>query len=294
MKRDKPRMISVVIPNFNGGALLEEQLRALAKQTYEGTWEVIVADNGSTDGSPGAARAWSDRMPILRVIDASARSGASFARDEGAAQAHGDFIAYCDADDLATPDWVRAMAEAAASSDLVGGPLEKKTLNESSVRASHAPPPLDQLHTAHGFLPFTPASNLGIWKRVLEEIGGWADGYPGASSEDTDLCWRAQLAGYKLSFAPEAVMLYRYRTGTRALARQRYMYGQADVLLYRNFVPFGLPRPHVLKMARAWLALVFRIPFLLRSKTHREIWARLAAYRMGRAVGSFRYRAMFL
>jgi len=60
--------VSVVMPVRNGMPHLAVQLDALARQTYQGRWEVIISDNGSTDDSADAVRAVADRVP-LRVID---------------------------------------------------------------------------------------------------------------------------------------------------------------------------------------------------------------------------------
>src|SRR5215204_6439039 len=89
--------IAVVIPSFNAAATLPAQLAALAGQRYEGELEVLVSDNGSTDGTLDVVRGWQDRLPV-RVVDASDRRGAGHARNVGAAAASMDLIAYCDAD----------------------------------------------------------------------------------------------------------------------------------------------------------------------------------------------------
>jgi len=77
-------MISVVLPLYNAARVVGGQLDALAGQAYSGAWELIVADNGSTDGSPAIVERWRDRIPSMRVIDASIRRGAAAARNLGA------------------------------------------------------------------------------------------------------------------------------------------------------------------------------------------------------------------
>ena len=86
--------LSVIVPVLNAVPTLGQQLEALSRQAYDGTWEVVVADNGSTDGSPELAAAWQDKLPALRVIDASDRRGAGATRNAAARVARGDVFAF--------------------------------------------------------------------------------------------------------------------------------------------------------------------------------------------------------
>src|SRR3954451_7038513 len=76
--------LSVIIPCYNSAATLAAQLSALAGQKTTYCWEVVVADNGSTDNTRAAATVFGDRIPHLHVVDASARRGAAHARNTGA------------------------------------------------------------------------------------------------------------------------------------------------------------------------------------------------------------------
>jgi len=73
--------VSVVMPVLNGAATLPQQLRALAAQTYPGRWELVVADNGSTDETAQVVREWTGRLPCLRLVDASDRMSTNYARN---------------------------------------------------------------------------------------------------------------------------------------------------------------------------------------------------------------------
>src|SRR5215218_5139885 len=123
-RRAAPRCVSVIVPVRDAEAWFAAQLEALAAQRYAGRWEVLIADNGSTDGTVALAWSWSDRLPI-RIVDASARAGINAARNVAAAAADGDLLAFCDGDDLVGPGWVAALAEAAQHYDLVGGRLDE-------------------------------------------------------------------------------------------------------------------------------------------------------------------------
>jgi glycosyltransferase involved in cell wall biosynthesis len=146
--------MSIVLPLFNGAETLGDQLSAIASQDYDGPWELIVADNGSTDEGPAIACGWKERIPGLRIVDASAVRGVSFARNTGARAACGEVIALCDADDVVQPGWLRAMAEASCRYDMVGGRLDETLLNEEWVARVRPFTQDRQLPIGLGYLPY--------------------------------------------------------------------------------------------------------------------------------------------
>ena len=284
-----PRCISVIVPVRNGGALIEQQLAALAAQRYDGEWEVLVVDNGSTDGTPERAQRWASKLPRLRVIDASERAGSSFARNRGAQEASGDFLAFCDADDVVVPEWLASLAAAATSFDAVTGPQDASVVNPPAVQAWRTPR-AEGLPRA-GFLPYAPSCNLGAWATVWERTGGFNEEYPQA--HDVEWSWRAQLASFTLGYAPEAVVHYRYRTSARSVARQAYASGLDAARLFRDYRAHGMGRAGARKVLRTWVWTVFRLPYAL-SATKRGIWLRRAGEAAGRIAGSVRFHVLFL
>ncbi|MDP9402817.1 MAG: glycosyltransferase [Actinomycetota bacterium] len=291
--KSPPSLVSVVIPALNAADVIGGQLEALSRQTYTGPWEVVVVDNGSTDGTAEVAAGWADRLPGLRVVDASARRGHTVARNAGAAAATGDFLLYCDADDVAYPGWVAAMAEAAASGDVLGGYLETETLNNDNNRSWRMRQRLDRLPTKMGFLPLAITANFGIRKSVLLWIGGFNEDYA-EGCNDVEVSWRAQVAGYELCFVPEAVMAYRLRTSLRGLAKQMYRRGLAEPQLYRDFRPHGVPKRSALRMAGGWAKLIVDLPLVLQGPGPRGQWVTRVATLAGRARGSIQHRSLYL
>ena len=67
--RAAPGLITVVVPARDAEQTIAAQLEALAAQTYEGDWELVVSDSGSTDRTLEIAGDWSARIPSLRVVD---------------------------------------------------------------------------------------------------------------------------------------------------------------------------------------------------------------------------------
>ena len=283
-----PRFVSVIIPVRDGAATIEEQLAALANQTFGGAWEVIVADNGSLDATRALVERWSSRLPQLRFVDASRRSGSSYARNEGARVAGGDFLAFCDADDIVAPGWLDALAAGARDFDAVTGPQDATVINSPAVQAWR-PPRATSLPRA-GLLPFAPSCNLGVWTSVFRSTAGFNEEYPQA--HDVDWSWRLQLSSYTLGFAPDAVVHYRYRATWRGVARQAYVSGVDAARLYRDYRDRGLERRPLRKSLRTWVWLAARLPYLI-SVERRGIWMRRAGEAAGRLVGSVRFGVVF-
>jgi hypothetical protein len=100
--------VSIVVPVFNGAATIARTLESLRRQTYT-NWELIVVDDGSNDDT--VDRVARVRDTRIRLITTS-RGGRSRARNRGLAQASGRFVAFCDADDLWTPDKLGRQVEA--------------------------------------------------------------------------------------------------------------------------------------------------------------------------------------
>jgi hypothetical protein len=99
------RTVSVVIPSFNRADLLPETLEAVLGQTSPAE-QVIVVDDGSTDGTPAMVEAsFGSRVTLRRI----ANSGDLAARNRGLAAASGDLVAFCDSDDLWHPDFLAEM-----------------------------------------------------------------------------------------------------------------------------------------------------------------------------------------
>jgi glycosyltransferase involved in cell wall biosynthesis len=287
-----PCLVTVVVPARNAEHVLAGQLRALSEQEYTGAWEVVVADNGSTDGTAKVARAWMDRLPGLRTVDAAGRRGINHARNVGAAKAQGDLLVFCDADDEADAGWLGAMVAAARTADIVGGFLDQTVLNSRRAASWRLPQPRDRLPEMMNYLPYAVGASLGVRTDVFHALGGFTEDY-GGGGDDVELCWRAQLAGHTIAFAADAVMLYRLRERLGPLARQRYGYGRADAQLMKQFRAFGLPPVSAREATWSWLLGVCRLPTLA-SQGRAGMWVYGMAWRTGRLVGSIRYRVLCL
>lgn len=284
---------SVIIPCYNSAALLAEQLEALSRQRYEAPWEVIVADNGSVDDVAAVVARFTGKLPNLRLIDASARPGSAFARNEGAKVARGEQLSFIDADDVAGEGWLAAIAQALERYDFVASRHDFTRLNPPAVLASRHNRQSEGLqpYTAPPYLPHAGGCGLGIKAWLHRAVGGFDESF--RSLQDTDYCWRVQLAGHELHFVPEAVVHVRFRSNPSAIYRQALRFGEANVHLYKVYRSRGMPSLSWKHGVSGWLRLVRTLP-ALRDPQHRGHWIWDLGWRVGRLLGSLRYRTLAL
>ncbi len=102
--------VSVIIPYLNAAGTVGCTFDALVAQSWPSEWEVIIADNGSTDALGSIVAPYKTQIPLLKIIDASAKRGAAYARNVAARASTGDRMLFCDADDVPGCGWATAMA----------------------------------------------------------------------------------------------------------------------------------------------------------------------------------------
>lgn len=283
-------MISVIVPVLNGENELPDQLDALGRQLYDGAWELLVADNGSADRTGQLLRDWAERLPQLRVVDASARRGPAAARNIALEVAKGDFIAFADHDDIVAPGWLSGMASALLTDHVVAGPTSY-AFREGDGTDTQAVPtgPCADPTQDYDFLPGFQTANLGVSKAAILAVGGFDEKL--LLGEDFDLCWRLQLAGYVIRFHPEIRIWKRMRETAGSQAQQAFSYGVAQVRLYKKFRDKGLRRDWR-RCARKYAWLLSHVP-LLPLPHVRRTWVRVAGKTIGRLWGSLRLRVLY-
>lgn len=283
--------VSVVIPALDAGHTLAAQLQALARQRTSRTVEVVVADNGSTDGTADVVRAHADRLPGLRLVDASARRGTNVARNIGTASARAELVLLCDADDEVDDDWVETLATGLEAADGVGGTLELRRLNARYAAAPGQPASIPGVIVQLGFLPRPTGANAGFRRSWWEELGGFDERYVRGGTE-TEFFWRLQLAGGRFADVPGAVVHYRLRTSVKASLRQMYIWGRQHCMLYQEFRGHGL-RFAVRDTAGAWERIARSAAVVAWHRERRMELAQQLCYRAGRVAGSWSYRVFF-
>lgn len=286
--------VSVVVPAYNAERLLLEQLAALEGQITDVAFEVVVADNGSTDTTAAVASSYPSGHPI-RVVRADGAQGAAHARNAGARVSRGGLLLFCDADDVVDPRWVQAMHDGwIAGPVLLGGALDGDALNPPAVVAWRSPLQRDALPTGYRFLPYVISSNLGCDAQVFASLDGFDERLNAKFVvEDPDFSFRAQLEGIEPAFVPDAIVFYRYRAGAWHSARQSFGYGRGVPHLYRRFRAAGFARPPLRRQLRQYKSLLRTSVHQLTHGSTRGAWLTKAGYLAGRAYGSFSARVVF-
>ena len=284
--------LSVVIPCLNAAATIGIQLEALARQHWDQEWEVVVADNGSTDDSREIIESYRDRLPNLRIVDASARRGQPYALNFGAAAATGIAVAFCDADDEVAPGWVAAMGNALLEHDFVACRIDFTKLN---------PPWAQTIFLRHGqqhgrllkaqFPPYlwhAGGGTLGVKKSLHEAVSGFDDALP--YLHDTDFCFKVQLRGVELHFVSEAVLYVRCRDTLRGLLRQACHWAEYSVLLYKMYRPANDRAFRLWKdFLWQWKGLLRSIPQIRVDRSARARWVWRFGWQLGRFIGSVKH-----
>ena len=285
--------LSVILPCLNGEKYLGGQLKALAGQQWSEPWEVIVADNGSTDRSPAIVEGYRGRLPNLRLVDASDRRGSAHARNVAARTATGESLAFCDADDEVAPGWVAAMGQALTKYEFVACRLEVEKLNPTWASAARRAPQSDgpQKFRRLPHLRHAGSGSIGIRRALHEAVGGFDESMLFVS--DTDYCFRIQLAGTKLHFVPDALIHLRYRNSLIAVYRQGRTWNKYNVLLYKKYRRPDTPPLSWKDGLYAWVKLLRRAPHV-RGKAGRMLWIWEFAVLIGRLQGSIKYRVLAL
>jgi len=247
-------LVTVVVVNWNRWELLRACLGSLAAQRGR-TFEVVLVDNGSTDGSAENAESEFGRQFPLRVIRNQENRGFCAANNQGIAAARGDFIALLNNDAEADPEWLAALHSAFAGRPRVG-------MAASKILVWEAPHRIDKV----GHLIYWDGQNRGrgagevdsgqyereeevLWpdgcaamyrKAMLDEIGGFDEDFF-AYADDAELGLRARICGWSCLYIPRAVVRH-HRGATLGVMspRRLELIERNRVLLAAKLFPWRL------------------------------------------------------
>lgn len=289
--------LSVVIPNWNGRHEIGPCLAALREQTVDGL-EVIVVDNGSTDGSVEFIR---EQYSEVIVLQLPLNLGFAAGVNVGIKASNGEFVALLNNDALADPQWARELLAAMPHGDIAASLMlqhdNPDLLDSCGEFMSRWGLPYRHRHgesisglAVDGYPEiFAASGGASIYRRAVFEDIGVFDGQYFAYLEDVDISFRARLAGYRIVLAPRARVLHKVGATAGQLGHfQLYeLIKNSNLLVWKNLpaplLPKVLPRfaliqAHLLVAAvrrgattaalRAYAAIAITFPLIL-VKRHR-------------------------
>jgi GT2 family glycosyltransferase len=207
--------ISVVVPHFDDLVNLDKCLSALERQTIPvDQFEIVVADNNSSCGRPRVEQAIAGRASLVSVSE----RGAGPTRNGGAAAARGEILAFTDSDCVPAEDWLAEGMAALADYDFVGGKVIVSVADEGHVTPTEAFEKVFafDFETYINRKGFTGSGNLFVPRPVFDAVGGFRTGV----SEDVDWSRRAVAKGYRLGYAPAAIVAHPARRNWNELRRK--------------------------------------------------------------------------
>jgi glycosyltransferase involved in cell wall biosynthesis len=197
-------LVSIVVPVYNAEPFLRETLDSVFAQEYRPI-EVIVVDDGSTDGSAAIVAEY----PEARY-SRQENQGPAVARNAGIAVARGEFLAFADADDVLVPTKLAVQ---------VGYLLEHPEVEGVMGRQVWiTPPPSAVPDVVWGDLDGVAPMTIVIRRRTMLEVGGFDPELRGP--EDTDLLIRLREAGHDFLVLPDVVLRRRYHGGNLVAGRR--------------------------------------------------------------------------
>jgi N-acetylglucosaminyl-diphospho-decaprenol L-rhamnosyltransferase len=219
---------AVYIPNFNGERWLPRTLQSLREQTER--LDVVVVDNGSTDGSPAAVRA---DFPEVTVLALGENLGFGTALNRAVAAHPADAILLLNSDIECEPGFCAALTGALADGlDMVAGVLlqerEPTLIDSAGVVADQTLMGFDHLHgevaevAANAPAPLGPTGGAALYRRDAWEAVGGFDERIFLYYEDLDLALRIAARGGRCGLAPEARALHAYSAGLGAASGAKY------------------------------------------------------------------------
>jgi len=279
------KKVSAIIVNWNGKNETANCIQSLLDQDYSDL-EIIVSDNGSTDGSIDFLR---ERFSSsIRLLENGENLGFGTAVNRGLKEVSGEYLIFLNNDLVLDPASIGKLVDLLESNDEIGAAVPKilyyekrNTFNSFGVGIHYTgiacPNKIDQIDDQDLDLTETACGGIFMFPRKVYETVGGFDEDLFLYHEDHDLSWRIRLAGWKIMATPEAVLYhhYKFNKGIR-----KFYYSEKNRLhiliknLERKTLVLILPALLIIEFAQ-WVHAILHGWLLLKIKSYFELVALL-------------------
>jgi len=250
--------VSIIIPTFNGASHIGNCLDALLNQTVEGDAEILVINDGSTDGTADVVA----RHSGVRLITQS-NAGPAAARNRGALEARGTIILFTDDDCVPTPEWLAAMIEPFKDPSVVGAKGIYHT-RQRSLAARFVQIEYEDKYRRMSDLPqidFIDTYSAGFRRNRFLEMNGYDTSFPVACAEDVELSYRMSARGWTMRFVPAAIVYHTHPDTLWRYLNKKYKFAFWRVLAVRKNPSKAMKDSHTPQLMK--LQLLFAPVLLL-------------------------------
>ncbi len=217
--------VSVIVLNWNGKHLLERCLPSVLAQNCGG-YEVVLFDNGSTDGSPD----WvASRFPAVKILRSDANLGFARGNNEAIRATDSPYVALLNNDADPAPNWLRDLMAAIEPDPSIGMCASKMVrvddpsimdacgieVDRAGIGWNRYSGQQDRVEETEPYEVFGPCAGAALYRRAMLDQVGLLDEDYFIYYEDIDLAWRAQRAGWRCLYIPSARVVHRHSSTVR-------------------------------------------------------------------------------
>jgi len=223
--------VSIIIPTFNGAARIGKCLEALLPQATPIHAEILVVDDGSSDGTGDVVSRYSG----VRLIS-QANAGPAAARNRGALEAKGTIILFTDDDCVPTSEWLGAMTKAFEDPDVVGVKGAYRTRQKALVARFVQADYEDRYRLMAGLpeIDFIDTYAAAFRRDRFLEMNGYDTSFPVACAEDIELSYRMSERGWKMKFVPTAIVYHTHPDRFWLYMKKKYKFAFWRMLALRK------------------------------------------------------------
>lgn len=226
-------LLSIIIPTYNRPESLKRCLDSLTELDMSGDVEIIVVDDGSEPPCESLIPAWpaDRRCQFLRQEN----RGPAAARNHGAENASGRFLAFLDDDCSTPPDWFTTVERSLDERAMIGGTTRNMAAGIFSDASQILVDYLYQRFNHQGErVRFLTSNNMIVPARRFREINGFSELFAKAAAEDRDFCDRWLSTGHEIRHVPEIVVNHYHEMNIFQFIRQHFGYGIGAFLYHES------------------------------------------------------------